>query len=99
MLKTAGSTWFDHNVPDEVKKSIGKVLDKNGLSLDETGEDQLYYADFIQLVRFFFDAYPLKPLTQEAVSKIREAANGDKEKLEEVLNTYTARSNWDRYFV
>lgn len=98
MIKTAGSTWFDNTVPSGVKESIEKTLKKNGLKLDETGEDQLYYADFVQLGVFLFEPYTLKPLSQEAIIRIKEAVDDEKKNLAEVLKEYTAKSNWERYF-
>lgn len=98
MINIAGSSWFDNTVPQKVKDSIGETLKKNNLSLDETGEDQLYYADFIQLGLFFFQPYTLKPLTQESIKKIKENLGGNEEELNALLENYTSKSNWDRYF-
>lgn len=98
MIKTAGSTWFANAVPRGAREAIEKTLERNGLKLDETGEDQLYYADFVQLGVFLFEPYTLKPLSQEAINRIKDAAEGEKENLAEVLKVFTAKSNWDRYF-
>ena len=98
MIRSAGTSWFDNSVPEDVKKSISETLRKNGRTLDETGEDQLYYADFIQLGRFLFDRYTLKPIGQRAIDSIRKALGGDKDDIERVLHAYTAKSNWERYF-
>lgn len=98
MIRATGDGWFDNTVPKGVKKSITETLEKNHRSLDETGEDQLYYADFIELGRFIFDPYPLRPLSRQAFEDIRAAMNEDSKDVEELLDQYESKSNWERYF-
>lgn len=100
MIKTAGSAWFDSTVPAGMKDAIKKTADKNHMDELPT-EDQLYYADFIQLGWFFFEKYTTKPLNQNSVQELRNII-GEKDKIEEklrdFLETYEAKSNWERYF-
>lgn len=100
MIKTAGSAWFDSTVPEGMKDAIKKTADKNHMDELPT-EDQLYYADFIQLGWFFFEKYTTKPLNQNSVQELRNLIgekNDIEEKLRDFLETYEAKSNCERYF-
>lgn len=100
MIKTAGSKWFESTAPEPVKKSIKNTVEKNQEG-DLPAENQLYFADFIQLGLFFFEKYTEKKLDQKAISDLK-AVKDDKDNIEDNLqdffNTYEAKSNWDRYF-
>lgn len=98
MIRATGDEWFDNTVPEGVKKSITETLKKNHQSLDETGEDQLYYADFIQLGRFIFDSYSLRPLSRQAFEDVRAAMREGNKEAEGLLDQYEPKSNWERYF-
>lgn len=102
MVSIAGGSWFDDTVPDDVKKKIVEVQKKDeaGTVVKSYSSDQLYDADFIQLDNFFFRTYPLKPVSQETITRIKAliTENTDKEKLIKNLSDYEYKSNWDRYF-
>lgn len=96
MIQTVGMTWFDKAVPSEFKKAITETAEKNNI---EVTEDHLYYADFIQLCVFLFEAYSLKPkenLIRELKKAVDEKAS--EEKYTELIETYDPKSNWERYF-
>lgn len=100
MIKTAGSAWFSYSTPESVKDAVKKTAEKN--SLDELPDvDQLYLTDFIQLGWFFFEKYTTKPLNQTSIQelkKIMDDKDGMDVKMAAFLETYEARSNWERYF-
>ena len=100
MIKTAGSAWFENTVPDAVKEAIKSTAGKNKME-ELPSEDQLYLADFIQLGWFFFEKYTTKPLNQKSIQELRRIVdneNAREDKLETFLETYEAKSNWERYF-
>lgn len=96
MLKTVGSEWLQKNTPKEVRESIDKTMEKNNLRQRDT--DYLYYADFITLSAFFFSKYPLNSNYQQLIEKLKLAENREEDKLNKLLETYEAKSNWERYF-
>lgn len=99
MIKIAGSAWFDMTVPKEVKEAIKKTEDKNHLE-DAVETEQLYYADFIQLGAFFFQPYTARPFSQDIIKSLKKfvAEKTLNDHISELLETYEAKSNWDRYF-
>lgn len=96
MLKNVGSEWLQKNTPKEVRESIDKTMEKNNLRQGDT--DYLYYADFITLSAFFFSKYPLNSNYQQLIEKLKLAENCEEDKLNKLLETYEAKSNWERYF-
>ncbi len=99
MIKTAGSAWFSNSVPDSVREAIKKNAERNKLAVPDV--DQLYLTDFIQLGIFFFEKYTTKPLNQNAIQELKEIINGKNKTDKSItafLETYEARSNWERYF-
>lgn len=101
MIRIAGSNWFDNAVPIAVKNAVEEVQKKN--KTNSKNADQLFYADFNQLGNFLFYKYTLQPFGQDFVEKLNKLfPNGeetiDKEKFKNLLNSYEAKSNWDRYF-
>ena len=98
MINVAGGSWFNKTVPNKVKNSIEETQKKNKLKTKEIRENQLYYADFIQLVNFLFLPYTLKPIDQDAIVKIRDCFNNNPKDLIAILDNYTPKSNWERYF-
>ena len=101
MIKNVGSNWYNDATPDEVKKSINHVQDKN--SNANKASDQLYDADFIQLKEFFFKHYPIRPLTQYSFLPLYESISTpdksvDVDALREFIKLHEMKSNWDRYF-
>ena len=100
MIKTAGSAWFRSTVPESVKEAIKKNAEKNRIEV-LPDVDQLYLADFIQLGWFFFEKYTMKPLNQNSIQELRSivAEQDDKDnRLASFMETYEARSNWERFF-
>lgn len=99
MIKIAGSAWFDMTVPVEVQEAIKKTEAKNHIE-DVVETDQLYYADFIQLGAFFFQPYTARPFSQDIIKSIKKfvAENNINDHISELLESYEAKSNWDRYF-
>lgn len=98
MIRIAGGNWYASSVPNEVKDSISKTLEKNNIKEESVLGNQLYYADFIQLSWFFFSKYPLKPLDQAALVKIKDAIADEKKDVNKVLEELECKSNWERYF-
>lgn len=103
MIKTAGNSWFTDTVPKSVKEAIersAKMNNKNGIP----SEDQLYLADFIQLGAFFFQKYTLKPFGPDVIEKLIISSNGREtdeklaDRVRSFIESYEAKSNWDRYF-
>lgn len=97
MMKNVGSKWLKEQSPEEVKKSIKSILEKNNQS-SYPDTDALIYADFVTLGWFFFSKYSLKSDYQTLIKKFRENENMEAEKLTELLDQYESKSNWDRYF-
>jgi len=100
MIKTAGSAWFENTVPNDVKAAILKAAEKNRME-ELPLENQLYLADFIQLGWFFFEKYTTRPLNQNSIQELRRIVDEketSEEKLKSFLETYEAKSNWERYF-
>ena len=101
MIKVAGSNWFDSAVPVDVKKAVVEIQEK--AKPDQKDANQLFYANFNQLGKFLFDKYTLTPYTQEFVQKLKKLIpeddkSIDKEKVKMLLESYEAKSNWERYF-
>ena len=100
MIKIAGSTWFLNSVPESVREAIRKKAEKN--TTDNLPDvDQLSLADFIQLGVFFFEKYTTKPLNQNAIKELRkivEKKTDTNNNISAFLETYEAKSNWERYF-
>jgi len=102
MIKTAGSSWFDSTMPENVRNSISETLKKNDLTL--SNYDQLYFADFIQLGIFFFQPYSMKPRSDELIKQLKsvvennESSELNKKKIMELIELYGSKSSWDRYF-
>lgn len=100
MIKTAGSKWFANSVPKSVKEAVEKTAKKN--ELDEMPDvNQLDLTDFIQLGWFFFEKYTTKPLDQNAIHELKKIISEDDRKEEKItafLETYSAKSNWERFF-
>lgn len=96
MIKTVGMTWFEKAVPSEFKKAVTETAEKNNI---EVTEDHLYYADFIQLCVFLFEAYSLKP-KENLIRELKKAVDEKalEEKYKELIETYDPKSNWERYF-
>ena len=104
MIKTAGSAWFGDTTPEAVKEAIKNTAGKNRMEELPT-EDQLYLADFIQLGLFFFENYTTKPFGQDVIKRLKEASTSTesagenlRSEIVALIETYEAKSNWDRYF-
>lgn len=97
MIKAVGSNWYDTATPPAVKDAIDNTLQKNEAT-STAEENQLSFADFKHLGMFLFTSYPLQPMGQRAIDKIRKALNEGRRDIEDLLSTYENRSNWDRYF-
>lgn len=96
MLKNLGSKWMQKHVPTDMQDSISKTLEKNHIS--EILVDHLYYADFITLGWFFFSKYALDTDYQKLISALKNPENHTQDKLDELLEKFEKKSNWDRYF-
>lgn len=100
MIKIAGSAWFLNSVPESVREAIRKKAEKN--TPDNLPDvDQLYFTDFIQLGIFFFEKYTTKPLDQNAIKELKKIVDKKTDtdnKISAFLETYEAKSNWERYF-
>ena len=101
MIKTVGSDWYNDATPEDVKKSIKHVQDKN--SHENMASDQLYNADFIQLKDFFFKHYSIRQLTPNSFLSLSDTLSSSEDsisvdKLKEFIALYEMKSNWDRYF-
>lgn len=96
MSKNVGSKWIQKNIPDDMKKSVEKTMEKN--QLEDISEDYLYNADFIVLGWFFFSKYSLNGEYQRLIAELKKEENHTKEKIEELLEIYEKKSNWERYF-
>lgn len=114
MLKTVGSEWLRTNTPEEFKKPIEGIIEKNNKSADEIAVDWLIYADFITLVKFFAKPYSLeadvKLLFKELEQYKSEEKKGKDDKkcvakpltekvFKELSDKYEPRNNWERYFL
>ncbi len=100
MIRIAGSGWFTSNSPDGFQDAIKKTYEKNDVP-NELISDQLYYADFIQLRRFFFEPYSIRKLSQDLISSLRQIdlhSEAGKNKIDKLIETYESKSNWERYF-
>lgn len=96
MFRNVGSKWMHKNVPQEMKDAVLKTLEKNNMG--EVHEDYLYYADFIVLGYFFFAKYSLNSDYQRLIVELKKDENQSKVKIEELLEIYESKSNWERYF-
>lgn len=96
MSQSLGSRWFDKGTPMEVQKQVKNTIEKNNIG--ELVENQLYYADFIQLSFFFFGKYALVDDKNKLIEDIKSIDNLTEEKKKELLDKYEKKSNWDRYF-
>ena len=95
MINNLGSTWIEHNIPDQVKESIANTKKKCNNTYDD---NILYYADFIVLSRFFFTKYALNSDYQKLIGKLKKEENQTKEKINELIGQFESKSNWERYF-
>lgn len=95
MINNVGSTWIEQNIPDQVRESIDNTKKKCATTYDD---NILYYADFIVLGRFFFTKYPLNNDYQKLIGKLKKEENQTKEKLNELIEQFDSKSNWERYF-
>ena len=92
MGKNVGNNWTVECFPRDVESSIRNVKNKNK---SENNENILYYADFIQLSFFLFNKYPKEEISQNSIiEKLREKDSN----INELINKYEFKSNWDRYF-
>lgn len=98
MIKNLGSKWVEQAIPKEVRESIQKTQDKNGDKVHNMLVDCLYSADFIQLGTFFFASYARQLDYQKLIRNLKLTENQTKEKLDELIEQYEAKSNWERYF-
>lgn len=100
MIRIAGSAWYSSKAPADFKEAVKKTYKKNDV-INELNSDQLHYADFIQLDKFFFEPYSIRPLSQELFSNLRKLdinSADDKNKLNDLIEAYESKSNWERYF-
>lgn len=98
MIKNLGSEWVEQAIPREVKDSINKTKEKNGDKLHNLLTDCLYSADFIQLGNFFFLKYARQQDCQKMLRSLKSFDEYTKEKIDELIEPYESKSNWDRYF-
>lgn len=98
MIKNVGSKWLKEQSPKEVKDAIQKTLSKNQITASYPDTDALIYADFITLGYFFFSKYPLKSDYQRMIQDLKKKENYTEEKLNEIIEQYESKSNWERYF-
>lgn len=98
MIKNVGSKWFKEQSPKDVKESIQKTSSKNQIKGLDPLTDALLYADFITLGNFFFSEYPLKSDYKHLVQNLKKEENRTNEKLNEMVEQYESKSNWERYF-
>lgn len=92
MGKNVGKEWIKKCFPSKVQNSIQTVKEKNNT---ENDENILYYADFIQLNYLLFNKYSKEIISQsEIIEKIKEKDCD----INELVNKYEYKSNWDRYF-
>lgn len=98
MIKNVGSKWLKEQSPEEVKSAIKKTLQKNQIEEPYPDTDALIYADFITLGWFFFSKYPLKSDYQNLLQTLKREENLTQEKINELIEQYESKSNWDRYF-
>lgn len=98
MIKNSGSKWVEQSIPKEVKESIQKTQDKSREKVHNMLVDCLYSADFKDLGIFFFANYTHQLDYQKLIRKLKLTENQTKEKIDELIEQYEAKSNWDRYF-
>ena len=96
MTKSVGSKWIQKNIPEEMKKSVQKTMEKN--QIVDVKEDYLYNADFAVLGWFFFAKYSLNGDSQRLIIELKKEENHTPEKINALLELYEKKSNWERYF-
>lgn len=98
MIKSVGSAWIERGIPKEVKDKIEETAKRSQVEL--FNEDQLEYADFIQLGNFLFTPYSmnsdLQHLTGELIKAKEETESADR--IDKIISQYESKSNWERYF-
>ncbi|KAA8670323.1 HEPN domain-containing protein [Pantoea dispersa] len=88
MLTNVGLGWSETAIPDELKKIR---RDKK----QQSSNNYLYDADFIQLSTFLFDSYRTQDL-DGLIRKIKDH-DGDSIPIDDVRD-FIPKSNWQRYF-
>ncbi len=89
MLTKVGKNWVAEASPEVFKTTIDKSKRKQYV-------DVLHQVDFIHLADLLFKQYHSKPIG-DLFSKLATADDIHKLDLEDI-QSYTPRSNWDRYF-
>ena len=89
MLTTVGKEWVLETLPNAVKEAIDKSKRKQYF-------DVLYQIDFIHLGDFLFKEYAAKSV-DELYDLLNNTSSLEDVALEN-LQSFQARSNWDRYF-
>ena len=92
MGKNVGNNWIHRCFQIKVGDSIKNVKEKNK---NESDENILFYADFIQLSNLLFIKYSNELISQkELIEKIKEKDCN----IKNLINRYEYKSNWERYF-
>lgn len=101
MIKVAGSEWFKRNGPKDFVEMIMNNARKNNIT-ELPEQDQLIFADFIQLKYFLFEPYPSKMFDNVSVTRLKKSledkAGKEREVIEAFIKDHELKSNWDRYF-
>lgn len=97
MIKKVGSEWVKKGAPQKLSDELAKGADKNNLGGIPVA-DPLMYADFITLLYFFMDRYPLCKDSGELFKQLKNKENLSEDKMAELIEQYEPKSNWERYF-
>ncbi len=98
MIKAVGSAWIEKGIPKEVKDKIEEIAKRS--QIEQFVEDQLEYADFIQLGNFLFTSYSMNSDLQHMTGELTKA-KGEKDpghRIDKIISQYESKSNWERYF-
>lgn len=98
MIKSVGSSWIEKGTPKEVKEKIEETAKRS--HVEQFIEDQLEYADFIQLGNFLFTPYSMNSDMQHLIGELKKAKE-EKEsgnRIDKIISQYESKSNWERYF-
>ena len=98
MIKSVGSSWIEKGTPREVKEKIEETAKRS--QVEQFIEDQLEYADFIQLGNFLFTPYSMNSDMQHLIGELKKAneEKGAGNRIDRIISQYETKSNWERYF-
>lgn len=96
MIMNVGSEWFNSRSPERVKKTVESNVERNHTHLDP--DNPLLDADFSTLSTFLFTKYPLNGDYKRLLQDVQGKKSLSRSEINEIVDKYQERSNWDRYF-